>query len=164
MALTPITIVSKPQHPKPGESVTLIVQGPPKTIEVCKWFRQTPSGTVQSILTYFTGVKAAPDTGPAHSGRETVQRNCSLYITRLTVSDSGNYSLEIEAPPEGRQFDIEEEEEGQKYKGHVYLRVGHDPCKYACILVRGGHRIPGHPGDLGKIVQSMPTKGVLPHD
>nr|XP_028598084.1 hemicentin-1-like isoform X4 [Podarcis muralis] len=95
---TGIRIRVVPEVLKEGESVTLTPEGLDlKNIASCKWYR----GAVEErnmIISFFRPPFSGETKGPAHTGRETVKPDFSLYITDLKPDDSGIYSFKPEGP------------------------------------------------------------------
>lgn len=70
--------------------VKLLLKGTEKAIDVCSWFRGHRL-KMFAILTYLP----RNDTtfyDESYTGRESVQRDCSLYIKNVTLTDSDFYS------------------------------------------------------------------------
>uniref|UniRef100_A0A670IVM5 Immunoglobulin domain-containing protein n=1 Tax=Podarcis muralis TaxID=64176 RepID=A0A670IVM5_PODMU len=95
---TGISIRVVPEVLKEGDSVTLTPEGLDlKNIASCKWYR----GAVEErnmIISFFRPPFSGETKGPAHTGRETVKPDFSLYITDLKPADSGIYSFKPEGP------------------------------------------------------------------
>ncbi|XP_075772343.1 pregnancy-specific glycoprotein 22-like isoform X4 [Pelodiscus sinensis] len=95
----PGTIVLSPPSPAVGGGVSLAPRDPPQNAVTCGWYRSATTDEPGRILTYYPSAPSDPITGPAHTGRETGGPGCALHIAGVTLSDTGNYSLWMEAPP-----------------------------------------------------------------
>ncbi|XP_075774619.1 cell adhesion molecule CEACAM1-like isoform X3 [Pelodiscus sinensis] len=94
----PGTIVLSPPSPAVGGGVSLAPRDPPQNVLSCAWFRSATTDETRRILTYYPSAPSDPITGPAHTGRETGGPGCALHIAGVTLSDTGTYSLLMEAP------------------------------------------------------------------
>ncbi|XP_061452657.1 carcinoembryonic antigen-related cell adhesion molecule 19-like isoform X2 [Rhineura floridana] len=117
-----LSVMVEPSNPKVGQNITLTLWGSPSSFVQCQWSRETRSGGSGTIATYSPQSRDQQRQGSAYSGRETVYRNCSLHITRLTQLDTGNYTVEIEEAPV-QQPDQEQDTEGKVHRASVYLQV-----------------------------------------
>ncbi|XP_075772347.1 cell adhesion molecule CEACAM6-like [Pelodiscus sinensis] len=95
----PGTIVLSPPSPVVGGGVSLAPRDPPQNLLTCAWYRSATTDETRRILTYYPSAPSVPSIGPAHTGRETGGPGCALHIAGVTLSDTGNYSLLMEAPP-----------------------------------------------------------------
>ncbi|XP_044857585.1 carcinoembryonic antigen-related cell adhesion molecule 5-like isoform X2 [Mauremys mutica] len=93
-AQTPVTIVLTPPSPVVGGGVSLAPQPTPQDFVLCYWYRSATPAVNNRILTYLP--KPSQQNGPAHTGRETAGPGCVLHIAGLTLSDTGNYTVEIQ--------------------------------------------------------------------
>ncbi|XP_044857591.1 carcinoembryonic antigen-related cell adhesion molecule 7-like [Mauremys mutica] len=93
-AQTPVTIVLTPPSPEVGGGVSLAPQPTPQNFVLCYWYRSATAAVNNRILTYFPN--PAQQNGPAHTGRETAGPGCVLHIAGLTLSDTGNYTVQIQ--------------------------------------------------------------------
>uniref|UniRef100_A0ACB8FSM9 Uncharacterized protein n=1 Tax=Sphaerodactylus townsendi TaxID=933632 RepID=A0ACB8FSM9_9SAUR len=90
-----IPVQCVPPWPNQGQEVTLTLQGIPRELESCEWFKAGPSGNLQPIDWYSPG-EQQQDNHTISNKRVTVGRDCSLRITKLTTADSGNYTVKME--------------------------------------------------------------------
>nr|XP_008120721.1 PREDICTED: uncharacterized protein LOC103281275 [Anolis carolinensis] len=120
----PITVELRPRYPSSGQNVTLLPIGIPKRFHFCKWHRQTRLGRNESLLTYVSGQQQTQQQQGMSVGAD-----CSLFISQVKESDAGQYSIQVEAPPQqqhrpgtgtGQQ---DAEEPSQIYRGQVLLEV-----------------------------------------
>ncbi|XP_053866829.1 carcinoembryonic antigen-related cell adhesion molecule 6-like isoform X2 [Malaclemys terrapin pileata] len=96
---TPVTIVITSQSPAVGGDVSLAPQPLPQDVVSCTWYRSaTSTDGTKEIFTYYPQTPAQTP-GPAHTGRETAGPGCVLNIAGLTLSDTGNYTVKIDIPP-----------------------------------------------------------------
>uniref|UniRef100_A0A8C8VJ86 Immunoglobulin V-set domain-containing protein n=1 Tax=Pelusios castaneus TaxID=367368 RepID=A0A8C8VJ86_9SAUR len=93
-AQTSITIA--PQSPAVGGNVSLAPQPPPQDWVLCKWFRSAITDENRRILTYYRNTNPAQNNGSAHTGRETAGSGCALNIAGLKLSDTGNYTVQVD--------------------------------------------------------------------
>ncbi|KAJ6663605.1 hypothetical protein lerEdw1_009684 [Lerista edwardsae] len=92
-----LLLTKEPQDPQVGQEVTLIPHGALNQITLCQWLRESPEGPSGEILSYTQfDTNLQNSNGSAYTGRETLHRNCSLRIRRLTPQDTGNYTVVIE--------------------------------------------------------------------
>ncbi|XP_044857589.1 carcinoembryonic antigen-related cell adhesion molecule 1-like isoform X2 [Mauremys mutica] len=96
-AQTPVTIVLTPPSPALGGGVSLAPQPTPQDLRSCSWYRSAPAAEPSRILTYYP-TPLVQQNGPAHTGRETAGPGCVLHIAGLTLSDTGNYTVQILSP------------------------------------------------------------------
>ncbi|XP_023969581.2 carcinoembryonic antigen-related cell adhesion molecule 6-like isoform X1 [Chrysemys picta bellii] len=96
---TPVTIVLTPPSPVVGGGVSLAPQPPPENLVLCSWFRSATTTDENSRILSYSPATSPPQTlGPAHTGRETAGPGCALDIAGLTLSDTGNYTVQIMNP------------------------------------------------------------------
>ncbi|XP_028716943.1 pregnancy-specific glycoprotein 22-like isoform X2 [Peromyscus leucopus] len=87
-----VTIESVPPHVVEGESNLFLVHNLPENLLTISWFKEE-ANMDHKIMTYTLKYNIALP-GPAHSGRETVYPNGSLWIQNVTHKDTGFYILE----------------------------------------------------------------------
>ncbi|XP_006997710.1 cell adhesion molecule CEACAM3-like [Peromyscus maniculatus bairdii] len=87
-----VTIESVPPHVVEGESNLFLVHNLPDNLLTISWFKEE-ANMDHKITTYTLKYNIALP-GPAHSGRETVYPNGSLWIQNVTHKDTGFYILE----------------------------------------------------------------------
>ncbi|XP_036921353.1 carcinoembryonic antigen-related cell adhesion molecule 21-like isoform X1 [Sturnira hondurensis] len=75
-----------------GENVLFLVHSLPKNLIGYIWYRGESSDSNHHIASY--GIQSQKITpGPAHSGRETIHPNGSLLLQKVTLKDTGYYTL-----------------------------------------------------------------------
>ncbi|XP_052569970.1 carcinoembryonic antigen-related cell adhesion molecule 3-like [Peromyscus californicus insignis] len=87
-----VTIESVPAHVVEGESNLFLVHNLPDNLLTISWFKEE-ADIDHKIATYTLKYNIAVP-GAAHSGRETVYPNGSLWIQNVTHKDTGFYILE----------------------------------------------------------------------
>ncbi|XP_033014240.1 carcinoembryonic antigen-related cell adhesion molecule 3-like [Lacerta agilis] len=117
-----LSLTPEPHDPLVGRDVKLSLEGAPRQFVQCQWFRQSRSGRAEQIFTHFGQSQRQPERGRGHTGRETLRDGCSLYITRLTQSDTGNYTVVMQIDQnqqtgQGQQF------LGRNYSVSYYLHI-----------------------------------------
>uniref|UniRef100_A0A8C3H9Q7 Ig-like domain-containing protein n=1 Tax=Chrysemys picta bellii TaxID=8478 RepID=A0A8C3H9Q7_CHRPI len=93
---TPVTIVLTPPSPVVGGGVSLAPQPPPQGFVSCSWHRSATTDENSRILTYYPQTPPVQQNGSAHTGQETAGPGCALNIAGLTLSDTGNYTVQIQ--------------------------------------------------------------------
>ncbi|XP_034976833.2 pregnancy-specific beta-1-glycoprotein 8 [Zootoca vivipara] len=102
-----LSLTPEPNDPLMGKDVKLSLKGAPQQFTQCQWFRQSHSGRAENIFTHFGEQTQRPLVkGRGHTGRETLKDKCSLYISRLTQSDKGNYTVVIQDQQTGRNYSV----------------------------------------------------------
>ncbi|XP_043391459.1 carcinoembryonic antigen-related cell adhesion molecule 16 isoform X1 [Chelonia mydas] len=96
-AQTPVTIVLTPPSPAVGGGVSLAPQPAPQDFLLCSWYRSDNTDGSSRILNYIPGTSPVQTNGSAHTGRETAGPGCALHIAGLTLSDTGNYTVQIQS-------------------------------------------------------------------
>uniref|UniRef100_A0A452T9L6 Carcinoembryonic antigen-related cell adhesion molecule 6-like n=1 Tax=Ursus maritimus TaxID=29073 RepID=A0A452T9L6_URSMA len=89
-----LTVESVPPNAAEGKDVLLRVHSLPGDLLGCNWFRGETANTSHQILLYVVDTQVTTP-GPAHSGRETIYPNGSLLFQRVTLNDTGYYTLQI---------------------------------------------------------------------
>ncbi|XP_040490002.1 carcinoembryonic antigen-related cell adhesion molecule 6-like isoform X3 [Ursus maritimus] len=89
-----LTVESVPPNAAEGKDVLLRVHNLPGDLLGCNWFRGETVNTSHQIISYVVDTQVTTP-GPAHSGRETIYPNGSLLFQRVTLNDTGNYTLQI---------------------------------------------------------------------
>ncbi|XP_042294755.1 uncharacterized protein LOC121915006 [Sceloporus undulatus] len=117
------SVIGEPRSPRWGQNVTLSLRGGPSSFVQCQWVRdnsqeQAESGT---ILTYSPEKRPSSTQGKAYSGRERVERDCSLHIRSLRKSDVGKYSVTINTGSTQQQGDTQIQE--KTYQSSFYLQL-----------------------------------------
>ncbi|XP_028716938.1 carcinoembryonic antigen-related cell adhesion molecule 3-like [Peromyscus leucopus] len=87
-----VIIASVPLHVVEGESNLFLVHNLPDNLLTISWFKKR-ANMDHKIATYTLKYNIALP-GPAHSGRETVYANGSLWIQNVTHKDTGIYILQ----------------------------------------------------------------------
>ncbi|XP_062818557.1 carcinoembryonic antigen-related cell adhesion molecule 16 isoform X2 [Anolis carolinensis] len=87
-------IVMNPSQPKEGGTVRLTPSILPYKPVSCRWYRREMTDN-NTILAYFFSPSPATRKQPKYTGRETMRPDCSLEITRLNITDTGNYIVLI---------------------------------------------------------------------
>ncbi|XP_052616248.1 pregnancy-specific glycoprotein 22-like [Peromyscus californicus insignis] len=86
-----VTTKTVPPQVVEGENVLFLVHGLPEDIVVFAWFKELRN-MKQAIAVYGMHINlSAP--GPVHSGRETLYRNGSMLLEKVTRKDIGFYTL-----------------------------------------------------------------------
>ena len=85
---------SVPPNAAEGKDVLLRVHSLPGDLLGYNWFRGETVMSSHQIVSYVVDTQVATP-GPAHSGRETIYPNGSLLLQRVTLNDTGNYTLQI---------------------------------------------------------------------
>uniref|UniRef100_G1LCM2 Ig-like domain-containing protein n=1 Tax=Ailuropoda melanoleuca TaxID=9646 RepID=G1LCM2_AILME len=89
-----VTVESVPPNAAEGKDVLLRAHSLPGDLLGCHWFRGESVAPTDRILSYVVDTQVTTP-GPAHSGRETIYPNGSLLFQRVTLNDTGNYTLQI---------------------------------------------------------------------
>uniref|UniRef100_G1L7K4 Carcinoembryonic antigen-related cell adhesion molecule 8-like n=1 Tax=Ailuropoda melanoleuca TaxID=9646 RepID=G1L7K4_AILME len=89
-----VTVESVPPNATEGKDVLLRAHSLPGDLLGCNWFRGATVMSSHQIISYIVDTQVATP-GPAHSGRETIYPNGSLLFQRVTLNDTGNYTLQI---------------------------------------------------------------------
>ncbi|XP_003228776.1 uncharacterized protein LOC100558236 [Anolis carolinensis] len=80
-----ILVTVDPWFPLVGMGATLVAKGGMENFISCSWYRWEISDP-SLILVYDTSTKKVQHK-PAYTGRETLRKNCSLYIEKLSIED-----------------------------------------------------------------------------
>uniref|UniRef100_A0ACB8FSE4 Uncharacterized protein n=1 Tax=Sphaerodactylus townsendi TaxID=933632 RepID=A0ACB8FSE4_9SAUR len=137
-----IPVQCVPPWPNQGQEVTLTLQGIPRELESCEWFKAGPSGNLQPIDWYSPG-EQQQDNHTISNKRVTVGRDCSLRITKLTTADSGNYTVKMEVFEDRQQHQPVNGTEPQgpgeirEHWGQVKLQVNQGSGTY--LVPSGAH-------------------------
>uniref|UniRef100_A0A452SCW9 Ig-like domain-containing protein n=1 Tax=Ursus americanus TaxID=9643 RepID=A0A452SCW9_URSAM len=89
-----LTVESVPPDAAEGKDVLLRVHSLPGDLVGLSWFRGASLAPSRQILSYVVDTQVTIP-GPAYSGRETIYPNGSLLFQRVTVKDTGYYTLQI---------------------------------------------------------------------
>ncbi|XP_053123633.1 uncharacterized protein LOC128332883 [Hemicordylus capensis] len=106
-----VGITLKPPAPVAKRNVTLVPGGEVADVDTCFWFRGGKEEK-HRIFSYLLSPHFTPKQGPAYTGRETGDKNCSLHIRNLKAEDTGNYVV-LKQKLASSEF----------LQGHVYLLV-----------------------------------------
>ncbi|XP_049988166.1 LOW QUALITY PROTEIN: carcinoembryonic antigen-related cell adhesion molecule 3-like [Alexandromys fortis] len=90
-ATAEVTIESVPPNVFEGDSVLLYVHSLPENLLAFAWFKGLTNMKRRIVLYELNNNLSLP--GPEYSGRETVYRNGSLWISNVTHVDTGFYTL-----------------------------------------------------------------------
>ncbi|CAH7392665.1 Psg29 [Phodopus roborovskii] len=110
------TVESVPPSVAEGGSVTLLIHNLPENLQGFVWFKGISVFWEHEIARYTIG-RSSSDTGPAHSGRETLNSDGSLTIHNVTRNDTGLYTLRL------MSTDMKSEEAHAQLQVDTYL-----PC------------------------------------
>ncbi|XP_053123629.1 uncharacterized protein LOC128332879 [Hemicordylus capensis] len=130
-----IPITLSPLNPVSGQRVVFALGELVRRKSICEWYRGS-SDKENKILEYDFGLtqssfSAIHNTlkgidsyikGDAHTGREKVSSNCSLYLDQLLLSDTGTYTVEMKRSGQVKQ------------RGRVFLEVSDVPPDLGAIL------------------------------
>lgn len=86
-----VTIELVPPQVVEGENVIFLVRNLPEKIVGLSWFKEETN--MKSKIASYEMAYSRDFLGAAHTGRETVYPNGSLWIQNVTQSDSGVYIL-----------------------------------------------------------------------
>ncbi|XP_041911533.1 pregnancy-specific glycoprotein 22-like [Arvicola amphibius] len=86
------TTVSVPHRVAEGDDVLFLVHSLPKEIKSLAWFKGQ-GNTTEKIAAY-TPRNNLSKLGPAYSNRETIYHNGSMLFEKVTLKDSGFYTLQ----------------------------------------------------------------------
>ncbi|XP_040490007.1 carcinoembryonic antigen-related cell adhesion molecule 6-like [Ursus maritimus] len=89
-----LTVESVPPNAAEGKDVLLRVHSLPGDLVGLSWFRGASLAPSRQILSYVVDTQVTIP-GPAYSGRETIYPNGSLLFQRVTLKDTGYYTLQI---------------------------------------------------------------------
>ncbi|XP_045694200.1 carcinoembryonic antigen-related cell adhesion molecule 21-like isoform X2 [Phyllostomus hastatus] len=76
-----------------GEDVLLLAHSLPENLISYSWYKGERVDSNHQIATYIITL-ARILTGPAHSGRETIYTNGSLLFQKVTLNDTGHYTVQ----------------------------------------------------------------------
>ncbi|XP_067329650.1 carcinoembryonic antigen-related cell adhesion molecule 6-like [Anolis sagrei] len=93
----PTDITVEPLKPMEGGSIRLIPVTSPRDMVTCRWFRGGTDGDSTIVVFYFYPSPVSR-IRTSYTGRETLDANCTLEITDLTVSDTAKYTALLESP------------------------------------------------------------------
>uniref|UniRef100_A0A452VDS7 Immunoglobulin V-set domain-containing protein n=1 Tax=Ursus maritimus TaxID=29073 RepID=A0A452VDS7_URSMA len=89
-----LTVESVPPDAAEGKDVLLRAHSLPGDLVGLSWFRGASLAPSRQILSYVVDTQVTIP-GPAYSGRETIYPNGSLLFQRVTLKDTGYYTLQI---------------------------------------------------------------------
>ena len=75
-----------------GKDVLLLVHNLPEAVQAFYWFKGTTADRNNDIARFILSSNIN-HMGPAHSGRETIFSNGSLFFQNVTKNDEGVYTL-----------------------------------------------------------------------
>ncbi|XP_052025188.1 carcinoembryonic antigen-related cell adhesion molecule 10-like isoform X3 [Apodemus sylvaticus] len=87
-----VTIEAVPSQVAEGKDVLLLVQNLPRAIQAFYWYKGTTADGNNEITRFIRPINKSK-MGPAHSGRETIYSNGSLFFQNVTKNDEGAYTL-----------------------------------------------------------------------
>ncbi|GAB1291714.1 Carcinoembryonic antigen-related cell adhesion molecule 10 [Apodemus speciosus] len=87
-----VTVEAVPPHVAEGKDVLLLVHNLPRAIRALYWYKGTSADRNNDIARFIPSSNIS-HTGPAHSGRETIYSNGSLFFQNVTKNDEGVYIL-----------------------------------------------------------------------
>ncbi|KAM4708992.1 uncharacterized protein O3C94_017435 isoform 2-T2 [Discoglossus pictus] len=90
-SLTQVQITPVPPQPTVGQDVLLFVKFSENIINI-NWYREDDENNDMNIL---TSSEYSNTTGKQFTGRQTLRKDGSLYISNLMTSDSGIYIVQI---------------------------------------------------------------------
>ncbi|XP_045426928.1 carcinoembryonic antigen-related cell adhesion molecule 3 isoform X2 [Pipistrellus kuhlii] len=88
-----LTIESVPPNAAEGKDVLLRVHNLPGDVMVCFWYKGERVNSDLHIVSYIAQTQVI-NRGPASSNRETIYPNGSLLFQKVTLQDTGYYTLE----------------------------------------------------------------------
>ncbi|XP_036910949.1 carcinoembryonic antigen-related cell adhesion molecule 4-like isoform X3 [Sturnira hondurensis] len=98
-----------------GKDVLLLVHNVPEDLLGYSWYRGESSDNTRVIAAYvIQSQKFIP--GPAYSGRETIHPNGSLLLQKVTLNDTGYYTMQA----------LQETLQGDKATGQLHVYHGPD--------------------------------------
>ncbi|XP_069855088.1 carcinoembryonic antigen-related cell adhesion molecule 21-like isoform X3 [Dipodomys merriami] len=89
-----LTIEPVPPNAAEGQNVVLKAHNQPPNAELYRWYKGETAEESHRLAAFSASSKQSIP-GPAHSGRETIQEDGSLFFQNVTVNDTGVYTLDI---------------------------------------------------------------------
>ncbi|XP_029387922.1 pregnancy-specific beta-1-glycoprotein 9 [Mus pahari] len=89
-----VTIEAVPPNVAEGKNVLLLVHNMPGTLRAIYWYKGTTAGDKNEIARFITASNKIL-LGPAHSDREIIYSNGSLFFQSVTKNDEGAYALDM---------------------------------------------------------------------
>ncbi|XP_031239987.1 carcinoembryonic antigen-related cell adhesion molecule 10-like, partial [Mastomys coucha] len=86
------TVEAVPPNVTEDKNVLLLVHNLPRALRAIYWFKGTAVDKKYEIIRYITSINMSK-MGLAHSGRETIYSNGSLFFQSVTKNDEGTYTL-----------------------------------------------------------------------
>ncbi|KAM6111679.1 cell adhesion molecule CEACAM1-like [Phoenicopterus ruber ruber] len=90
------TIRQDPAAVGAGGHVTFTLEPVPSGARTCAWYRAPTNNVTLEIFIYFPG--SGQENGPAYTGRETGDADCSMRISRLRLNDTSAYTVVVRDP------------------------------------------------------------------
>ncbi|XP_032750098.1 carcinoembryonic antigen-related cell adhesion molecule 1-like [Rattus rattus] len=89
-----LTVDAVPPNVVEEKSVLLLVHNLPQEFRVFYWYKGTTTDLKSEIARYVRSDNMSQE-GFAHSGRETIYSNGSLFFQNVTKKDEGTYTLSV---------------------------------------------------------------------
>ncbi|KAM6111680.1 cell adhesion molecule CEACAM8-like [Phoenicopterus ruber ruber] len=93
---TRFAIRQDPEAARAGGDVTFTLEPVPSGARTCAWYRAPTNNVTLEIFIYFPG--SGQQNGPAYTGRETGDADCSMRISRLCLNDTSAYTAVVRDP------------------------------------------------------------------
>ncbi|ETE59566.1 hypothetical protein L345_14701, partial [Ophiophagus hannah] len=116
-----IRINVKPTSPKVGQDVLLTPQGIPGKYDFCQWNQRTKSGVSKEFQ------DSGQEPNKQQDQQQKIKQGCSLHLTQLSDTDSGDYSIYVEVlPGQNSAKEKGNREEMKCYRSQAQLKVTHE--------------------------------------
>ncbi|XP_015682491.1 carcinoembryonic antigen-related cell adhesion molecule 6-like, partial [Protobothrops mucrosquamatus] len=92
-----LPVFMSPSNAIEGQGVNLTTGSAPTAFFICNWYRGTEIKE-NLIVTVYLAPLSGNVFGPAYTGRETADKNCSLLVDNLKQDDSGTYTVTKDGP------------------------------------------------------------------
>ncbi|KAK9394402.1 carcinoembryonic antigen-related cell adhesion molecule 6-like [Crotalus adamanteus] len=92
-----LPVFMSPSNAIEGQGVNLTTGSSPTAFFICNWYRGTEIKKNLIVTVYLPPLNGNVF-GPAYTGRETADKNCSLFVDNLKQDDSGTYTVTKDGP------------------------------------------------------------------